>query len=84
MKISTAAAAKRVNSPSTSMMPPTSSVQPDQRSPEHAGRIAELFEQCGIGGEAHAAECAEQLLHPVRNEYAAERDPQDRLRELAQ
>jgi hypothetical protein len=28
MKISTAAAAKRVNSPSTNRMPPTNSVQP--------------------------------------------------------
>src|SRR5262252_7944103 len=52
---------------------------PDQRAPEYAGREADSIEQRGVAGKAHAAECAEQLLHAVWNEDRAERDAQDRL-----
>ncbi len=84
MKISTAAAAKRVNSPTTSKMPPMSSVQPDQRAPEHSGRVSYPVEQRCIGGQAHAAERSEQLLHSVGNENGSEPYSQDRFGILVQ
>src|SRR5262249_41902734 len=55
----------------------------DEGAPEDAGAVAELVEQLGIAGKAHAPEHAEQLLAAVRNEDAAQHDPQHRLRILA-
>src|SRR5262249_62006470 len=37
------------------------------------------IEQRGVAGKAHAAECAEELLHAVWDEDRAERDAQDRF-----
>src|SRR6266487_6543725 len=51
----------------------------DQRAPEYARREADPIEQRGVASKAHAAECAEQLLHAMRNEDRAERDAQDRF-----
>ena len=68
MKMTTAAAAKRVSSPSTSRMPPISSVQPTNVPQNMPGREAEAIEQRGVAGKAHAAERSEQLLHAMRDE----------------
>src|SRR5262249_47799839 len=54
----------------------------DQRAPEYAGAVAELVEQLGIAGKAHTAEQPEQFLAAVRDQDAAERDPQDRFCKL--
>src|SRR5262245_51770829 len=37
----------------------------DQRSPEHAGVVADAVEQCGVAAQSHAAEPPEQLLAAV-------------------
>jgi hypothetical protein len=61
------------------MMPPINSVQPTSVPQNMPWREADAVEQRGVSGKAHAAEGSEQFLHPMRNEDAAERDPQDRF-----